>query len=511
MKPVILCILDGVGQGDGGPGDAVAAANTPHLDRLRAEHPWTLLKAHGKAVGLPTDKDMGNSEVGHNALGAGRVFDQGAKLVDKALESGTAWGETWKWLTSEGTLHILGLLSDGNVHSHIHHLFTVIEKAREDGVKRVRVHVLTDGRDVGERTALGYLSALRASMWGDEDYAVASGGGRMHITMDRYEADWGMVERGWRCHVHGEGRAFASATEAVQTLYAEDPEVNDQYLPAFVIDGVDGRIRDGDGVLLFNFRGDRALEISRCFEGREVGFDIGPRPKVRYAGMMQYDGDEQIPYRYLVDPPAIDGTVGEVLAEEGLGTFAISETQKYGHVTFFFNGNRSGFIDEALERYEEVTSDVIPFEQAPAMKANEVTDRVVAAIERGDVNHIRLNLANGDMVGHSGDFAATVRAVEVVDACVGRLDAAVREHGGVLLITADHGNADDMLQKDGTTPKTSHSLNPVPFILVDPTNAWTLRNDVDTPGLANVAATVLELCGATPPDDYLPSLVTPNG
>jgi 2,3-bisphosphoglycerate-independent phosphoglycerate mutase len=505
VKPVVLCILDGVGEGDKGPGDAVFLAHTPNLDRLRADYPSMLLKAHGTAVGLPSDKDMGNSEVGHNALGAGRVFDQGAKLVDNALESGAIFGETWSWLKQSGTLHLLGLVSDGNVHSHLDHLLALVARARTEGVQRLRVHVLTDGRDVGERSAPGFIAALETALEGDEDYAIASGGGRMNLTMDRYEADWSMVDRGWQCHVHGQGRAFSSAGEAIRTFYSEDAELTDQYLPAFVIEGVDGGIRDGDGVLLFNFRGDRALEISRAFEGREVGFDIGPRPQVRYAGLMQYDGDESIPYRYLVEPPAIDGTVGQVLAEAGLGTFAISETQKYGHVTFFFNGNRSGFIDEALERYQEVTSDVIPFDQAPAMKANEVTDAVVAAIEQGGVSHIRLNLANGDMVGHTGDIEATKTALTVVDACVGRLAAAVVEHGGILLVTADHGNADDMLQKDGS-PKTSHSLNPVPFVLVDPSGSWRLAS-TDAPGLANVAATVLVLCGAEPPANYLPALV----
>ncbi len=504
MKPVVLCILDGVGEGDRGPGDAVFLARTPNLDRLRAEHPWCLLKAHGRAVGLPSDADMGNSEVGHNALGAGRIFDQGATLVDKALQ-GSAFGATWRWLCERGTLHLLGLLSDGNVHSHIDHLLALIRRARQDGVQRLRVHVLTDGRDVGERTALGYLATLEAALQGPEDYAIASGGGRMSITMDRYEADWAMVERGWACHVRGQGRSFSSATEAVSTLYAEDPEVNDQYLPAFVIEG-GGPIRDGDGVLLFNFRGDRALQISRAFEGRSIGFDAGDRPAVRYAGIMQYDGDEQIPRRYLVEPPAIDNTVGELLAAAGCSTFAISETQKFGHVTFFFNGNRSGKLDEALERYQEVPSDNVPFEQLPAMKAREVTQAVVEALAEGGVSHIRLNLANGDMVGHSGDLAATVRAVEVVDACVGELARAVRQHGGVLLVTADHGNADDMLMKDGVSPKTSHSLNPVPFILVDPSGGWELR-PTHEPGLANVAATVLELCGVKAPQDYLPSLV----
>ncbi|MCB9760015.1 MAG: 2,3-bisphosphoglycerate-independent phosphoglycerate mutase [Alphaproteobacteria bacterium] len=528
-RPVVLCILDGVGLGRRDDGDAVARANTPCLDRLLAERPHCALAAHGTAVGLPGDGDMGNSEVGHNALGSGRVFQQGASLVDAALASGSAFGETWRWLTAEGTLHLIGLLSDGNVHSHAAHLHALIRRAAADGVARVRVHVLTDGRDVEERSALRYLEPLEALLIelseDGRDYRVASGGGRMRITMDRYEADWGMVQRGWDCHVRGQGRPFPSASEAVRALYDADPKVNDQWLPAFVI--VDeagapvGPIRDGDGVLLFNFRGDRAIELSKALEGRDVPIDRGDAPAVRFAGMMQYDGDEQVPRRFLVDPPAIDRTVGRYLAANGRTTFAVSETQKYGHVTYFFNGNRSGYLDPERERYVCVPSRDQPFEQIPEMEAAAVTDAAIEAIRSGDWDHVRLNLANGDMVGHTGDFDATVRAMEVVDACVARLVTATEAAGGVLLVTADHGNADDMVQRDKKTgairrgtsgapvPRTSHSLNPVPFVLVDPSGRWVLDPPAD-PGLANVGATLLTLCGLTPPADYRPSLVRPR-
>jgi len=506
--PVVLCILDGVGLGDGGAGDAVAAARTPTLDRLMASHPWRPIRAHGTAVGLPTDGDMGNSEVGHNALGAGRVFDQGAKLVDIGIRDGTAFGETWRWLIGGGTLHLLGLLSDGNVHSHVDHLLALVARADADGVERLRVHVLTDGRDVGERTAPGYIAQLEGALEATgRDYRIASGGGRMHITMDRYEADWAMVERGWACHVDGVGRRFASASEAISALYDEDPSTTDQWLPAFVIEDSGepvGRIEAGDGVLLFNFRGDRAIEISQAFEGRGA---FPTDPDVRYAGMMEYDGDAKVPRRYLVEPPAIDRTVGEYLAANGRRSFAISETQKYGHVTFFFNGNKSGLIDEALEEYVEIPSDNVPFDQLPEMQARAITERAVAAIGNG-WDHVRLNLANGDMVGHTGDLAATVRAVEVIDDCVRQLEEAVAAAGGVLLVTADHGNADDMLQKDGVTPRTSHSLNPVPFILVDRRGRWELA-PVEGAGLANAGTSLLVLCGLQPPDDFEPALVRP--
>lgn len=522
---IVLCILDGVGIGSGEIDDAVATARTPNLDRLRASNPTRTLRAHGTAVGLPSDQDMGNSEVGHNAMGAGRVFDQGAKLVNAALKSGAAF-ETpiWRDLTSAETLHLMGLCSDGNVHSHIDHVHQLLDQAERDRVQRLRLHLFTDGRDVGARTALTWFEPLErrleASRAAGRDYRIASGGGRMHITMDRYEADWDMVQRGWRCHVHGEGRAFPSATVAIRTLYAEHPDCDDQSLPTFVVteSGIPvGRITDGDAVLLFNFRGDRAIEISQAFTEEEFrGFPRPDRPRVTFAGMMQYDGDLQIPPHYLVQPPAIDGVMGEHLVRAGRRTFAVSETQKFGHVTFFFNGNRSGKLDEALETYVEVPSYLESPDTRPWMRAAEITDAAVQAIGSGQYDHVRMNLANGDMVGHTGDLEATRVALECVDLQLARLEEAVTRAGGVLLITADHGNADEMFMHkagdvlrgtDGAPlPRTSHTLNPVPFILFDATGRWGLA-DVPGAGLANIAATVLTLCGVTPPPDYEPTLV----
>lgn len=342
----------------------------------------------------------------------------------------------------------------------------------------------------------------------------------MALTMDRYEADWDMVARGWRCHVHGEGRPFRSAVEAVQTFYAEDPVRDDQFLPAFVLvddDGPVGRIVDGDSVLFFNFRGDRAIEISRAFEGREVPFDRGGPLHVTYAGMMEYDGDTHIPAHFLVAPPAIDDTVGDRLVRAGLSTWACSETQKFGHVTYFFNGNRSGRIDERLETWLEVPSDRLPFQERPWMKAAEITDAAVAALRSGPFDHLRLNYANGDMVGHTGDLHATRVAVAAVDLAVGRLWSAVREVGGVLLVTADHGNADEMVQRKGDKvltdaagrplPRTSHTLNPVPFLVLDAKRRYRLRADT-TGSIARVGTTVVEMLGLPTPEGWMPGLVT---
>lgn len=520
--PVICVVMDGVGLGDGGPGDAVAAARTPHLDALRALHP-AALAAHGVAVGMPSDKDMGNSEVGHNALGAGRIYDQGAKLVANAVASGRLFeGEVWNAAVaraaSGGTLHFMGLLSDGNVHSHIDHLEAMLKQAANAGVPKVRVHALLDGRDVPGRSALTYAARLESTLGSIRsqgfDYRVASGGGRMVVTMDRYEAEWAMVERGWNIHVRGLGRQFASLETAIETLYAES-ELGDQNLEGFVIaeDGAAvGPIVSGDAVVLFNFRGDRAVEISRAFDDDAFdAFDREPRPDVLFAGMMQYDGDEAIPARYLVEPPAIASTMGELLAAAGRRQIAIAETQKFGHVTYFWNGNRSGAFEPSLERYIEVPSETLPFEQRPWMKAAEVTDALIAALASEPAEFVRVNYANGDMVGHTGDLEASRIAVEVVDLCLGRLVAATRKLGGALVVTADHGNADHMLdpnQSGEMRPRTSHSLNPVPFAVFD--SRTPERSPLvlpSAPGLGNVAATCLELLGFAAPEDYLPSLL----
>jgi len=531
--PLVLAIMDGVGFGAYKEGDAVAEAKTAALDSLYARASWTKLKAHGTAVGLPSDDDMGNSEVGHNAIGCGRVFSQGAKLVAASIARAEVFeGETWKKLManvrdSNGTLHFIGLLSDGNVHSHIDTLKRMIERAKQDNVARVRIHALLDGRDVGELSALEYFDPFEeflASLRSDSfDVRIASGGGRMVITMDRYNADWDMVRKGWETHVLGEGRLFSSAHEAIETLRKETKAI-DQDLPPFVIADQGkpvGTIEDGDSVILFNFRGDRALEITKAFEAEKLDeFDRKRHPKVEYAGMMEYDGDLHVPRQYLVSPPSIDRTMAEYLVASKVRQYSISETQKFGHVTYFFNGNRTGKFDEGLETYVEVPSDKVPFEQRPWMKCAEITDHVIKAVKSGKYDFIKLNYPNGDMVGHTGIYQAVICSMEAMDLQLARLKEAVEAAGGILILTADHGNADDMYEhaKDGSvkkrtdgTPKakTAHSLNPVPFILVDPLYDGEydkeLRADL---GISSIAATCMNLMGFEPPEDYDPSIVT---
>ncbi len=534
--PVVLVIMDGVGFGKYKEGDAVLNAVTGNLDKFYATCPWTKLKAHGTAVGLPSDADMGNSEVGHNAMGCGRVFDQGAKLVASSISSGKMFeGDTWKKLVANtkehnSTLHFIGLLSDGNVHSHIDNLKAMIVEAKKEGVKKVRVHALLDGRDVGEMSALDYFDPFAdflkdLSADGTFDARIASGGGRMVITMDRYNANWDMVRKGWETHVLGEGRYFASSHEAIETLRAETGAI-DQDLPPFVIaeNGKPvGTIEDGDSVILFNFRGDRAIEISRAFQEKDLReFDRKRFPNVEYAGMMEYDGDLHIPSQYLVSPPAIDRTMAEYLCASGIKQFSISETQKFGHVTYFFNGNKSGKFDDKLEEYVEIPSDIVPFEERPWMKCADITDRVIEEIESGKWDLIKLNYPNGDMVGHTGVYEAVVCSMEAMDLQLGRLKHAIEKSGGVMVITADHGNADDMYEhaKDGSVkmkesgepkPKTSHSLNPVPCIVFDPEYKGEYSKDLNTGlGISSIPATLMNFLGFDAPSDYDKSIINLN-
>ena len=518
--PIVTIVMDGYGIAKSDVGSAIAAARKPTLDRLFANYPNIPLRAHGVAVGMPSDDDMGNSEVGHNAIGAGQVYSQGASLVADAIAAGSIWqGAAWQEVVAGvnsggGVLHFLGLFSDGNVHSHVDHLRAMIVRAKEEGVKAVRIHILLDGRDVPETSALEYVLPFEAFLAEINDASfdarIASGGGRMNITMDRYEANWNMVDKGWHTHVLGEGPQYESAAAAIEALRAEFPGTIDQDLPAFVIGsgGVPvGTINDGDSVVFFNFRGDRSIEITRAFEDADFDkFDRLRVPKVTYAGMLQYDGDLKLPNRFLVDPPAILDTMGEWFAKAGITQFACSETQKFGHVTYFWNGNRSNKFDG--ETYQEVPSDVVPFEQRPWMKAAEIADAMIAALQSGQYKTLRCNFANGDMVGHTGSFRAATMAIEAVDLELARILPVIDALGGVALITADHGNADEMYEIDKKSKqpaknadgsfkaKTAHTLNPVPFILYDNASGGKLGLQASpTAGLSNIAATIANLLG----------------
>nr|CAB3500935.1 unnamed protein product [Digitaria exilis] len=469
-KVVGVVVLDGWGEAPPDPFNYIHVAETPTLDALKKGAPerWRLIKAHGTAVGLPTDDDMGNSEVGHNALGAGQIYAQGAKLVDLALSSGKIYeGEGFKYIQQSfenGTLHLIGLLSDGGVHSRFDQLQLLLKGASEHGAKRIRVHVLTDGRDVLDGSSVRFVEMLEEDLSRLRDKGVnariASGGGRMYVTMDRYENDWQVVKRGWDAHVLGEApHKFKSALEAVKKL-REDPKANDQYLPPFVIVDESGKpvgpVQDGDTVVTFNFRADRMVMLAKALEYENFDkFDRVRFPKIRYAGMLQYDGELKLPSHYLVAPPQIERTSGEYLARNGVRIYAC-----------------------------------------------------------------RVNIANGDMVGHTGDIEATIVGCKATDEAVKIILEAIEQVGGIFILTADHGNAEDMAKrdksgkplrdKDGKVQTlTSHTLNPVPIAIGGPGLAPGVRFRKDLPctGLANVAATVMNLHGFEAPDHYEPTLI----
>lgn len=521
-KPILLVVMDGVGFSKTGLGDAVSLANTPTLDYLLKTYPNVKLKAHGSAVGLPSDDDMGNSEVGHNALGCGQVYSQGAKLVNESIESGKMYeSDSWKEIIDNAknhnsTLHFIGLLSDGNVHSNISHLISMLKQVKKSGVKKVRIHILLDGRDVPATSALTYVEQLETALTNlnDETFEgkIASGGGRMKITMDRYQANWKMVEEGWNTHVLGNARMFNSASEAINTYRNENPGVIDQDLPAFVIaknNNPIGKIVDHDSVVLFNFRGDRAIEISMAFDQKDFDkFDRKYYPNVVYAGLLQYDGDLKLPARFLVNPPEIHDTLTEVMVANNVNEYAISETQKYGHVTYFWNGNRSDKVSDKLETYVEIPSDKVSFDQRPWMKSAEITDTLIEALKSHKYDFLRVNYPNGDMVGHTGSLDATICSMEALDLALARLLKVAKEEGYIMLVTADHGNADEMLEKNKKGQlqvRTAHSLNPVPFIIVDDDNHYDII-DGDY-GLANVAPTVVKIMGFDIPKTWEKSII----
>ena len=519
-EKLLLIILDGVGHRAQTHGNAVHVAHTPALDYLQQHGLFTTLKAHGTWVGMPADDDLGNSEVGHTTLGAGRTFDQGAKLVDRAIDSGALFkGRNWRQavkntITNNTTLHFIGLLSDGNVHAHQRHLHVMLTQAQRDGVPRARVHAILDGRDVPAKSAEHYVAELQQHLHqlGDFDAQLASCGGRMQITMDRYEANWEIVQRGWELHVLGKGRVFASAAEGIATL-RDERDTDDQFLPPFRIAGTHSTINDGDSVIFFNFRGDRATQVSQAFTAQEFNkFARTKHPAVFFAGMMAYDADRSLPPHYLVTPARIEPTLTSYLLPLKVRQFACSESQKYGHVTFFWNGNHSGYLDQKLEKYLCIPSHKnLNFDRQPWMKALEITEATIAAMEKASFDFARINFPNGDMVGHSGNFAAAVVAVNVIDLMLGRLINACHQHQVKLIVTADHGNCDEMYEQNAQgeqLPKTSHTLSAVPFYFYDPHATKTYQlTPTANPTLANVAATVLTAMNLPPNDDFHPSLL----
>ena len=464
-RPVVLCIMDGFGINPGAKGNAIEAANTPNLTKLFKENPFTTIGASGLDVGLP-DGQMGNSEVGHTNIGAGRVVYQMLVKISKSIQDGEFFNikvlkDAMENCKKNGTaLHLMGLLSDGGVHSHIEHLFGLLEMAKREGLDKVYVHCIMDGRDVSVTSGVGFIKDLQAEMAKLGTGKIASISGR-YYAMDRDFA-WDRVEKAYSAMVYGEGVMNSDPVKAMEESYANG--VTDEFIVPTVVDK-DGMIKGGDSVVFFNFRPDRARQITRAFVDEKFdGFERrnGFFP-VKFVCMTQYD--ETMPNVTVAFPPEeLKMTMGEYLASKHMTQLRIAETQKYAHVTFFFNGGEEKTFD-GEDRILIQSPDVPTFDLQPEMSAYPVCDAVVEKIKSGKYDVVILNFANCDMVGHTGVFEAAVKAVEAVDECVGRVVDAAVSMGGAVIITADHGNADKMIGDDGK-PFTPHSTNPVPFCVV---------------------------------------------
>ena len=530
--PIVLAILDGVGLAPNGPGNALSLAHTEFLDKALKKYLNIPLEASGEAVGI-LQGDMGNSEVGHNAIGSGQIIKQGIAQVEDYFTSKKIFNsDTWKKLIENvvkntTTLHFAGIFSDGNVHSSISHLEKMISEADKEGVEKIRIHLVIDGRDVPPQSEPKYIDRLEKFlepfMKKGRDYKIASGAGRMVAVADRYENDWNMVKLGWDMMVHGVAEySFPYAREAVKSFREKDPEIQDQYLPPFVI--VDennqpvGRVEEGDSFIYFDFRADRAIEIAMAFtyndfpyfnrslEGREISKD-NSCPKVCFAGMTEYNSDTHVPALTLVPPITIKNALNTFLGAHEISQLAISETVKFGHITYYFNGN--SYEKAPLEEHIKIESDTLPFDTRPWMKSAEIADACLDNLEK--YKFIRLNFPGGDMVGHFAEIEPTITALEAIDIQLSRIAKKVDELGGILLITGDHGNAEELLDEDGN-PKTSHSLNKVPFIFYDNTknrDLYTPNNEIKNPGLSNIASTISTLLGLSDfPEAWQKPLIT---
>ncbi len=493
--PALLIVMDGYGVAADLPGNAVAAANTPHLDELFSAWPTTTLAASGLDVGLP-EGQMGNSEVGHLNIGAGRVVYQELTRINLAAKDGSLAVNPVLDAAIDGAVrddravHFMGLLSDGGVHSHRDHLYALLEMAKARGARRVYVHAFLDGRDVPPQSGLGFVEDA-------EEYLERLGVGEIATVMGRYYAmdrdnRWDRVEKAWHAMVLGEGVPAGTAADAVLASY--EAGVNDEFVVPAICAPV--RVEEGDAVVFFNFRPDRAREITRAFvDPTFEGFERPVFPTVRFVCLTEYD--PTIPAQVAFPKELPTHVLADVLAENGLRQLHIAETEKYAHVTFFFNGGAEQ-PKEGETRVLVASPKVATYDLQPEMSAPEVTEKLVAAIEAGDADVYICNFANCDMVGHTGVFDAAVKAVEAVDAGVGAAVAAVRRKGGTALLTADHGNAESMVDGDGATPFTAHTLDPVPLVVV----ADGVRGLAPGGKLADVAPTLLDLIGVPVPAEW---------
>ena len=520
--PVVLLIMDGVGLSDRTEGNALRHANLPTLDHLMANYPTISLGAAGHYVGVP-DGDSGNSEVGHNAMGAGQIIPQGPLRIQQAFDDGAVFATgTWKdaiknVIYHNSTLHFIGIFSDGNVHNNIHQIFAMMKQAMDEGVARIRIHPAFDGRDTPPQSAEKYVKMFDdfVASLGNPDFKLADGGGRMTTWADRYENDWGVVENGWNIAVRGVGREFPDAIVAINTLRAEVNPTSDQYLPPFVLVDENGQpvgpIKKDDSVIYADFRADRAIMPSVAFTYYDFShFDRGDfsPDDIYYAGVTEYNSDTHVPAHILVPPMSISHTLSDLLNANRISQYTISETVKYGHITYYFDGNHY-LENSSLRNYKEVPSedDTESIVTRPWMKSAEITDQLIAALESQQYQFLRVNYPNGDMVGHFAKMQPTIIAMEALDLAIERVVEVVNKLGGITIITSDHGNAEELADTDGT-PRTAHTTNKVPCIFVDDTeNSQKYHLAEGDFGLANLASTISTLLGVPPDPAWLPPII----
>ncbi|MDQ7032915.1 MAG: 2,3-bisphosphoglycerate-independent phosphoglycerate mutase [Desulfonauticus sp.] len=487
VKPTLLLILDGYGLAQPGPGNAIALASTPNLDKLFSRYPHTTLKACGKSVGLP-EGQMGNSEVGHLNLGAGRIVDQDIVRINKAIEDGSLCENPVlnaliaRTKNTTGRIHLLGLLSDGGVHSLQTHVYALVKCLKSKGIHSVYIHCFLDGRDTPPQSAQKYVKELKDFLEQEQIGQIASLSGR-YYAMDR-DKHWERTQLAYDCLVSGKGRKANCPLQAIDTAYKQGE--TDEFIKPTVIEGVDGTLQDGDGILFFNFRADRIRQICQSlFDPNFKEFEREKFPNLYIVTMTEYEHNFSLPV--LFPPLVLKNILGEVVSHLGLKQLRIAETEKYAHVTYFFNGGQETPFEGEDRILVPSPREVATYDQKPEMSVFEVADKLKQAIKTKQYDLYICNFANLDMVGHTGIIPAVIKACEAVDSCVGKVVEAMLSIGGQVILTADHGNAEDML--DGQKPKTSHSTNPVPFILISENMCPKLK-----PGkLGDVAPTILHL------------------
>lgn len=510
MNKVCLVILDGVGYSKEKTGNAVYLAKMPNYKKLIKKNS-ILISASGKSVGLPSDNIAGNSEVGHNTLGAGKIYRQGLSLVENSFKTGKIFEtEIWKKLISnakEKAIHFVGLLSDAFVHGNISQLKKLILQCKKEKVKKVYVHALLDGRDVSPQSAITYLKDISVFIAKtDKNYKLVDFAGRGTLVMDRYEAGTDIVSRSFDVYVNKNATFCTDFEQTIKEIYKQNPNITDENIQPFILDRK-VKIENGDSVVLYNFRGDRALEFSQMFDsGKYIsGGDYKKIKDCIFAGMIQYDGDLKIPKNFLVSPPQIKNTLTEYLIKNNIPQYSVTETQKFGHITYYFNGNRKEKFSEQLETYKEIKSDKgITFDIKPEMKAEEITNELCRAFEKNYIFY-KTNFANGDMVGHTGNLQAGITGLEKVDQCLGEILKRAKQNKVSLIILADHGNCEKMLNSDGSR-NTSHTNNKVWCSFVNNSNLKIKLKKGDF-GLSNIASSVCKMIGITPPQNFDKSII----